>query len=106
MLLFWPRKTATFLPKVPGAQGWDKVQTIDSLLRKGGHKGAVTPELRRGVRLVRYQSELLSCTYQDYLHHCRWKPVHRLITLTDTGIQDAVPGRALTHHHLLPLLPT
>merc|ERR1712127_474625 len=65
------KKTATFLPEVPTAQGWDKIQTIDSLLRKGGWRGAVTPDVRRSIRLVRYQSELVSVTYQDYLHHCR-----------------------------------
>ena len=66
------RKTATFLPEVPLAQGWDKTQTIDSLLRKGGFKGTVTPEVRRNIRLVRYQSEMLTVTYQEYLQHCRW----------------------------------
>ena len=51
------KKTATFLPEVdflilrcqtfmnglqvPLAQGWDKIQTIDSLLRKGGWRGQV-----------------------------------------------------------------
>ena len=55
------KKTATFLPEVsvlkistwdsellsidfiqvPTAQGWDKIQTIDSLLRKGGWRGQV-----------------------------------------------------------------
>ena len=73
---------------MPTAQGWDKIQTIDSLLRKGGWRGQVvkfsglmsnnishgpqvTPEVRRQIRLVRYQSELVSVTYQDYLQHCR-----------------------------------
>jgi len=65
------KKTATFLPEVPTAQGWDKIQTIDSLLRKGGYKGSVTSEVRRSIRLVRYQSEMISVTYADYLHHCR-----------------------------------
>eukprot|EP00095_Tigriopus_kingsejongensis_P002894 maker-scaffold513_size150706-snap-gene-0.22 protein:Tk02894 transcript:maker-scaffold513_size150706-snap-gene-0.22-mRNA-1 annotation:"conserved hypothetical protein" len=54
------KRTATYLPEVPPEQGWDKVQTIDSLLRKGGYKGAVTPEVRRSLRLVRYQSEKIS----------------------------------------------
>ena len=31
----------------------------------------VTPEVRSQIRLVRYQSELVSVTYQDYLQHCR-----------------------------------
>ena len=88
------RKTATYLPEVPSEQGmhvfsvnrlqksilreiellftgWDKIQTIDSLLRKGGFKGQVTPEVRRGIRLVRYQSEKMTVAYPDYLHHCR-----------------------------------
>ena len=65
------RKTATFLPEVPLSQGWDKTQTIDSLLRKGGFKGVVTPDVRRSIRLVRYQSEMITVTYQDYVHHCR-----------------------------------
>merc|ERR1711994_1162852 len=68
---FSNKKTATFLPEVPLAQGWDKIQTIDSLLRKGGWRGQVTPEVRSQIRLVRYQSELVSVTYQDYLQHCR-----------------------------------
>ena len=67
------RKTATFLPEVPLSQGWDKTQTIDSLLRKGGFKGVVTPDVRRSIRLVRYQSEMITVTYQDYVHHCRWQ---------------------------------
>jgi len=65
------KKTATFLPDVPSDQGWDKVQTIDSLLRKGGYKGHVTNEVRKQVRLVRYQSERMTVSYQDYIHHCR-----------------------------------
>jgi hypothetical protein len=59
------------LPEVPREQGWDKIQTIDSLLRKGGFKGNVTPEVRRGIRLVRYQSEKITVGYPDYLVHCR-----------------------------------
>ena len=66
------KKTATFLPEVPTAQGWDKTQTTNSLLRKGGFKGSVTPDVRRSIRLVRYQSEMISVTYADYLHHCRY----------------------------------
>jgi uncharacterized protein (TIGR00296 family) len=65
------KKTATYLPEVPREQGWDKIQTIDSLLRKGGFKGNVTPEVRRGIRLVRYQSEKITVGYPDYLVHCR-----------------------------------
>jgi hypothetical protein len=31
----------------------------------------VTPDVRRGIRLVRYQSEKITVGYPDYLHHCR-----------------------------------
>jgi len=65
------KKTATFLPEVPLAQGWDKTQTIDSLLRKGGFRGNINREVRASIRLVRYQSEMVSVSYNDYLHHCR-----------------------------------
>lgn len=65
------KKTATYLPEVPSQQGWDKIETIDSLLRKGGFKGQVTPEVRRQIRLVRYQSEKMDASYHDYVHHCR-----------------------------------
>ncbi|CAB3375940.1 Hypothetical predicted protein [Cloeon dipterum] len=65
------RRTATFLPEVAPEQGWDHIQTIDSLLRKGGYKGPVTPELRRSIRLTRYQSEKVSVSYQEYLNMWR-----------------------------------
>ena len=65
------KRTATYLPEVATEQGWDKVETIDSLLRKGGFKGNVTPEVRRNIRLVRYQSEKVSVAYPDYINHCR-----------------------------------
>jgi uncharacterized protein (TIGR00296 family) len=65
------RQTATYLPEISKEQGWDKIQTIDSLLRKGGYKGNPTTEVRRAIRLTRYQSEKVTVAYSDYLHHCR-----------------------------------
>lgn len=47
------KRTATYLPEVAPEQGWDHVQTIDSLLRKGGYKGPITGETRRSIRLTR-----------------------------------------------------
>lgn len=60
------RRTATYLPEVAPEQGWDHLQTIDSLLRKGGFKGAITNETRNSIRLTRYQSEKMSVSYQEY----------------------------------------
>lgn len=51
--------------------GWDRIQTIDSLLRKGGFKGLVTQDVRRNIKLVRYRSEKVSVSWQDYWTH--WK---------------------------------
>lgn len=50
-----------------GLLGWDRIQTIDSLLHKGGYKGAVTPEVRKAIKLTRYQSEKLTLSYNDYI---------------------------------------
>ncbi|XP_065226576.1 AMMECR1-like protein [Planococcus citri] len=61
------KRTATYLPEVASEQGWDQVQTIDSLLRKGGFKGPVTPDIRRNIKLTRYRSEKVSVSYQDYV---------------------------------------
>ncbi len=47
--------------------GWDRVQTIDSLLLKGGFKGAITADVRRAVQLTRYQSQKLSISHADYV---------------------------------------
>lgn len=48
--------------------GWDQIQTIDSLLRKGGYKAAITADLRRSIKLTRYQSEEVSASYTDYVN--------------------------------------
>jgi len=53
------------------AVGWDQIQTIDSLLRKGGHRGPVTAELRQSIKLTRYQSEKVSTSYAEYIARSR-----------------------------------
>ncbi|XP_039751711.1 uncharacterized protein CG5902 isoform X2 [Pararge aegeria] len=62
------KRTATYLPQVATEQGWDQVQTIDSLLRKGGYKAAITSDMRRSIKLTRYQSEEISANYNDYIN--------------------------------------
>jgi len=44
------------------------MQTIDSLLRKGGYKATVTAEFRRTIRLTRYRSEQVTASYNEYLN--------------------------------------
>jgi len=67
------KRTATYLPEVAPEQGWDRIQTIDSLLRKGGFKGVITNEVRLSIRLTRYQSEKMTVSYQEYRDHFQTK---------------------------------
>eukprot|EP00794_Sanderia_malayensis_P010921 gene10921-12082_t len=61
------RKTATYLPEVAKEQGWSKVETIDSLLRKGGFKGHISNEIRHRIKLTRYRSEKITVSYDEYV---------------------------------------
>ncbi|KFQ07610.1 AMERL protein, partial [Haliaeetus albicilla] len=48
------KRTATYLPEVAKEQDWDQIQTIDSLLRKGGFKAPITNDFRKTIKLTRY----------------------------------------------------
>jgi uncharacterized protein (TIGR00296 family) len=60
-------RSATYLPAVAAEQGWTKMETIDSLIRKSGFVGSVTESLRKTVRIVRYQSSVYTMHYSDYV---------------------------------------
>ena len=49
--------------------GWDQIQTIDSLLRKGGFKGQITPATRQAIKLIRYTSEVIDMAYSTYMEY-------------------------------------
>ena len=59
--------SATYLPEVAQQQGWTKQECIDSLIQKAGYYGKVTEDIRRKIRLTRYQSSLCTMSYQDYI---------------------------------------
>jgi len=59
-------KTATYLPEIALDQGWDRLQTIDSLLRKGGFQGQITSDVRHSIKLTRYRSEKVALSYSEY----------------------------------------
>ena len=61
------KRSATYLPEVAHEQGWNHVQTLDSLLRKGGYKASITSDLRKSVQVTRYRSEKLTLHYNDYI---------------------------------------
>lgn len=61
------KRSATYLPEVAFEQGWNHIQTLDSLLRKGGYKAPITSEVRKSVQVTRYRSEKLTLHYNDYV---------------------------------------
>ncbi|KAJ3062055.1 hypothetical protein HDU98_002040, partial [Podochytrium sp. JEL0797] len=60
------KQTATYLPEVASSQGWNHVECIDSLLRKGGWSVEITEEIRRAVKVTRYQSMKHSVEFGEY----------------------------------------
>ncbi|KAL9931884.1 hypothetical protein V8E36_009199 [Tilletia maclaganii] len=65
-----PTLTATYLPDVAPAQGWSKVEAIDSAIQKAGWNGPVDEAMRKSLRVRRYQSEKVTCSYE---HWQAWK---------------------------------
>lgn len=60
--------SATYLPDVIPEQGWDKIEAIDSAIQKAGWKGRITEDLRRSIKLQRYESKMCSATWDEYIH--------------------------------------
>ncbi|EPQ59644.1 hypothetical protein GLOTRDRAFT_136468 [Gloeophyllum trabeum ATCC 11539] len=59
--------SATYLPEVMPEQGWDKIEAIDSAIHKAGWTGRITEDLRRSIRLRRYQSSKCTVGWDDYV---------------------------------------
>ena len=86
--------------------GWDRIQTIDSLLHKGGYKGTITSEVRSSIKLTRYQSEKLTLSYNEYvgqrngLYTNRTPPNnHYMSPLTSLAGLHHVHHFSAHHHH-------
>ncbi|EMD40668.1 hypothetical protein CERSUDRAFT_148948 [Gelatoporia subvermispora B] len=62
--------SATYLPQIAPEQGWTKIETVDSAIRKAGWSGRITEDLRRSVKLRRYQSRKCLVTWEEYV---RWR---------------------------------
>ncbi|KAH7888039.1 alport syndrome [Phlebopus sp. FC_14] len=65
--------TATFLPEVMPEQGWDKIEAVDSAMRKAGWTGIINEETRRSVKLRRYQSRKCTVGWDEYVQWRRDK---------------------------------
>jgi len=80
--------------------GWDRIQTIDSLLHKGGYKGVITPEVRRSIKLTRYQSEKLTIAYSEYIGQCSGGTLVRSVgTRSSTANGSALTSAAISGQH-------
>ena len=65
--------SATYLPEVMPEQGWDKLDAIDSAIRKAGWDGRITEDLRRSIKLRRYQSSKCCVSYDEFI---AWREEH------------------------------
>lgn len=59
--------SATYLPEVAREMGWDHAQTLSSLTSKAGYKFALTDDLKRKMKVTRYESSKCSLTYLEYV---------------------------------------
>uniref|UniRef100_A0A1I8EK85 AMMECR1 domain-containing protein n=2 Tax=Wuchereria bancrofti TaxID=6293 RepID=A0A1I8EK85_WUCBA len=75
-------RDAVYLPEVASEQGWDHTETIDNLMRKGGYRGHISEETRMKVNVVRFQSDKVLMSYQEYVDY---KSNYGEPLLTDPG---------------------
>ncbi|KZO92163.1 hypothetical protein CALVIDRAFT_541176 [Calocera viscosa TUFC12733] len=59
--------TATYLPEVTPEQGWTKVEAVDSAIRKAGWDGRITEDIRRSIKLRRYQSRKADASWEEFI---------------------------------------
>jgi uncharacterized protein (TIGR00296 family) len=64
------RYSATYLPDVSVEQGWNKEETLDSLVRKAGWGKGRSWRDAAELKVVRYQGRKESVEYDEYR---RWK---------------------------------
>ncbi|KAJ3446484.1 ammecr1 [Anaeramoeba flamelloides] len=62
----------TFLPEVASDHfNNDKELTIKNLVRKAGFTGSINKNLKNEIKVERYQSSKIDCTYQEYLDYIK-----------------------------------
>merc|ERR1712129_58687 len=58
---------ATYLPEVALAQKWSKLSTIENLVNKAGHDGAMSDV--EGLSVTKYQSCKANMTWNEYVKY-------------------------------------
>ncbi|CAF2060737.1 unnamed protein product [Rotaria magnacalcarata] len=84
------KRSATYLPEVAHENGWNHIQTIDSLLRKGGYRAPITSDIRKSVHVTRYKSEKLTLHYNDYAESKLNSSITATCSYTTTTIRQQV----------------
>jgi hypothetical protein len=59
--------SATYLPEVAPDQGWEHIDAIDSAIRKAGWNGRISEDLRRSMRVRRYQSRKCVVGWDEFV---------------------------------------
>lgn len=57
--------SATYLPEVASEQGWDRITTLKSLLRKADYEGKFE-EIEPYIKLTKYQSSKANLSFDEY----------------------------------------
>jgi len=65
--LFKQSFSATYLPEIASEEGWDKIEAVDSAIQKAGWTGPISEDLRRSVKLRRYQSRKCTVTWNQFV---------------------------------------
>ncbi|ONK72195.1 uncharacterized protein A4U43_C04F16760 [Asparagus officinalis] len=65
------RRSGTYLPEVAAHEGWTKIETIDSLMRKAGYNGHITEAHRKRLNITRYQSTLYTMHFNEYVSYVK-----------------------------------
>jgi|UniRef100_A0AC35GQK1 uncharacterized protein (TIGR00296 family) len=60
------RLSAVYLPEVAVEQGWNQIDTVDHLMRKGGYEGPIYEEDRLAISVEKFKSSKVIVTYKDY----------------------------------------
>lgn len=59
--------SATYLPEIASEEGWDKIEAVDSAIHKAGWTGRISEDIRRSVKLRRYQSRKCTVTWSQFV---------------------------------------
>ncbi|KAE9547950.1 hypothetical protein FO519_008839 [Halicephalobus sp. NKZ332] len=60
------RLSSVYLPEVASEQGWNNIETLEHLMRKGGFEGPIYEKDRKEVVIERFQSSKIVMSFDEY----------------------------------------